>query len=311
MTAVEAQDAKMVLRQNGRSFHFASHVLGKRQAENAARLYALCRAIDDIADDATDSQQADARLHSLSQALARHDANDRIAASALHLHQDTGFELEVLLALIDGVRSDLKPVRFVDEAQLVDYAYAVAGTVGLMMCSVLGVKDARAAPFAIDLGIAMQLTNIARDIGTDARLGRRYIPSSWIGDVEPEALLAPEGKLAEDLRKATQRLLILADRYYASGQAGLGFLPLRARLAIFTAARVYHAIGGQIAKAGFRPWQKRAVVSIGKKLAIGMFAVGEFVSNPRLHRTDSEHDANLHALIQHRPFSHRLGKSNG
>ena len=311
MTAFETQDAKMVLRQNGRSFHFASHVLNKRQTENAATLYALCRAIDDIADDTTEMQQADTRLHLLSKSLERSDPSDIIAATALALQRETGLEIATLLALIDGVRSDLKPVRFVDEAQLIDYAYAVAGTVGLMMCSVFGVKDKRAAPFAIDLGIAMQLTNIARDISADARLGRRYIPSSWIGDIEPEALVAPEGKLADSLRDATQRLLILADIYYTSGQSGLGFLPWRARLAIFTAARVYRAIGGQIAKAGFRSWQMRAVVSTRKKIAIGLFAFFEFLVNPHLHRTDAVHDPNLHALIQHRFPSVQPGQSDG
>ncbi|MDP4823237.1 MAG: squalene/phytoene synthase family protein, partial [Aestuariivirgaceae bacterium] len=236
-----------MLRRNGRSFHFASRFLGKRHGERAARLYALCRAIDDLADEAPDAALADARLDLLSQAIAAGDNADPIASAALALHTDTGFPLGALQALISGVRSDLEPVAIPDEAALVDYAYSVAGTVGLMMCSVLDVDDPKAAPFAVDLGIAMQLTNIARDVGADALLGRRYLPAIWVGDISPAMLSAPGGALEDSAIIAVKRTLQLAERYYESGEAGLGFLPPRARLAILTAARVYRAIGKRIA----------------------------------------------------------------
>jgi phytoene synthase len=160
--------AKAVLKRNSRSFHFASRFLGNRHGERAARLYALCRAIDDLADEAPDAVLADARLASLLQAIAADDHTDAIASAALALRAETGLPVDALEVLIYGVRSDLQPVAIPDEARLVDYAYSVAGTVGLMMCSVLDVDDPRAAPFAVDLGIAMQLTNIARDVGADA-----------------------------------------------------------------------------------------------------------------------------------------------
>jgi phytoene synthase len=293
--------AATVLRQNGRSFHFASHVLGARHGQLASRLYALCRAIDDLADDTPDAAKADARLAQLSQALRMADPADRIAAMALRLHAETELDIGALQALIEGVRSDLKPVAIADEAELLNYAYAVAGTVGLMMCAVLDVKDPRAAPFAIDLGMAMQLTNIARDVSEDAKLGRRYLPASWVGQIDAAELISPHGATAEATRLAVQRLLALAEIYYESGEAGLCFLPARARLAILIAARVYRGIGGRLAAQQHEPWHKRAVVSGGRKCAIAFKALVAFLLNPRVHHMRQPHEARLHAAIAGKP----------
>ena len=307
VSQVHSGAAKAVLKKHGRSFHFASHLLGKRHGERAARLYALCRAIDDLADEASDPSRADDRLASLSDAIAMGDHADPIAAVALTLQEETGFHLGALQALIAGVRTDLKPVALADEAALVDYAYAVAGTVGLMMCAVLDVEDANAYPFAIDLGIAMQLTNIARDVGTDAKLGRRYLPASWVGEIAPEALVATIGALEPYACKAVARTLQLAECYYQSGEAGLGFLPPRARLAILTAARVYRGIGTRIASQGHRPWQRRAIVTGAGKIALGLQAGAAFLMQPRLHSQHHRHDRDLHIAIRHRPGADHAG----
>jgi len=162
-----------------------------------------------------------------------------------------------------------------------------------MMCAVLDVRDPRAKPFAIDLGIAMQLTNIARDIGEDARMGRRYLPASWLGDVPAEDIATPGLALQRELSGATRRLLGLADRYYASGEAGLAFLPLRARLAILAAARMYRAIGARIAASGYQTWDRRAVVGPAAKAGYTAQALLVFAFSPRLHRRNAVHDATL------------------
>ena len=301
VSQVHSGAAKVVLKKHGRSFHFASHLLGARHGERAARLYALCRTIDDLADEATDPNSADEKLASLSNAISSGDRTHPLVAAALTLRDETGLQLGALQALIAGVRTDLKPVALADEAALLDYTYAVAGTVGLMMCAVLDVDDPKAYPFAIDLGIAMQLTNIARDVGTDAGLARRYLPASWVGEIAPDALVKPNSALEACARQAVDRTLQLAERYYESGEAGLGFLPPRARLAILTAARVYRAIGTRIASEGYRPWERRAVVSGRRKIAIGLKAGAAFVLQRHLHSQHHQHDPRLHAAIQHRP----------
>ena len=297
--------SRSVLRKYGRTFYFASQLLGSRHAERAAVLYGFCRHVDNLADEACDPQAAMAALEAVRQALISGRADDPWTTAMLSLKAATGMPLAPALALLDGVQSDLSPVRLADEASLLRYAYQVAGTVGVMMCAVLDVQDPRATPFAIDLGIAMQLTNIARDLGEDARIGRRYLPASWIGDVSAAEIAAPGPTLQHELRVATQRLLSLADRYYASGEAGLAFIPLRARLAILAAARMYRAIGGQISAVDCRTWDRRAVVGSVGKAAYTAQALLVFAFSPRLHRRNAVHDATLQEALT------TLAASNG
>lgn len=293
-------DARAVLRRHGRTFFVASHLLGPVHARRAATLYAFCRHVDDLADGAPDADAGRGALAAVSRALRSGRTDDPRVAAMLALQAETRMPPAPALALVDGVAGDLDPVRVDDEAGLVRYAWSVAGTVGLMMCPVLDVHDRRAAPFAVDLGIAMQLTNIARDVGEDASMGRRYLPASWLGDVPPAAIVAPDAALQATLRAATQRLLALAERYYDSGEAGLGFLPVRARLAILAAARMYRAIGGRIAAAGYRSWDRRAALGTASKAGYAGRAALAFASSPHLHRRDAVHDADLHRALADR-----------
>jgi len=291
-------DARAVLRRHGRTFFVASHLLGRVHASRAATLYAFCRHVDDLADDASDAETARNALAAVSRALADRRADDHRTAAMLALQAETGMPVGPALALVAGVTSDLDRVRIADEAQLIRYAWSVAGTVGMMMCAVLDVRNARAAPFAIDLGIAMQLTNIARDVGEDARLGRRYLPATWVGDLAPSAIAAPDATLRTSLQAATRRLLELAERYYASGEAGLGFLPVRARVGILAAARMYRAIGERIAAADYCSWDRRAVLGPGAKALHAGLALASFACVPRLHRRDALHDTRLQHALQ-------------
>jgi phytoene synthase len=292
------EDAARVLARHGRSFHFASHLLGARHGGRAARLYAFCRRVDDLADEATDAAAAARALDALEAALRAGSGGPAWLAELRALQAETGLGNAPLLDLIEGVRGDLGEVAIDDEDALIAYAYRVAGSVGLMMCAVLDVRDPRADAFAIDLGIGMQLTNIARDVGADARMGRRYLPAAWVGSTTAAEILAPDANLQTRLRAATERLLALADRYYRSGEAGLGFLPLRARLAILTAARVYRGIGARVEAAGFRSWDQRAVVGGAGKLGYAAGALGAFLLRPSLHSRRASHDASLQRALR-------------
>lgn len=287
-----------VLARHGRSFHFASRLLGPRHGSRAARLYAFCRHLDDIADETRDAAQARSALERVRIDLEQDRSADPATQDFLALRRETGMAAAPALDLIDGLQGDLCDVAVHDEAELIGYAYRVAGTVGLMMCAVLDARDPAARPFAVDLGIAMQLTNIARDVGEDARLGRRYLPAGWVGGASPEQIADPDRQLQATLRDATARLLGLAERYYRSGEAGLGFLPARPRAAILVAARVYRAIGREIAAGDYRSWDRRAVVSGPKKLRHGSRALADYCLSARLHGRDSRHDAALHAPLR-------------
>ena len=291
------------LRRNGKSFYFASRFLGAKHAIRAARLYAFCRHIDDMVDEADDAHVAREGLAQLERELTGHAAASIQTRDFLALARETGMSLDPVFALIEGVRSDLGTVALATEDELLRYAYRVAGVVGIMMCDVLDVRAPQARPFAIDLGIGMQLTNIARDVAEDAGLGRRYLPAAWVDSATAAQILQPDPALQEVIPGAQRRLLELADRFYASAERGLGHLPARARFAILVAARVYRRIGHKIARQGFATWRGRAYVSGPEKLAVASRAALSFVVNGQLHRQDSAHDPRLHQALSGLPFA--------
>ncbi len=288
--------ANEVLKRNGKSFYFASLALDREQVERCARLYAFCRYVDDLADEADDKQDAHRRLLRVIDDLQARRSSDVVVADFLALSIECAFSIEPAVDLVQGVLQDLeREVLLEDVAALHHYCYRVAGTVGLLMCGVLGVRDPRAYPFAIDLGIGMQLTNIARDVLEDAHAGRRYIPKTIIGDVSPEELIEPDEAMQSRIADAVCWILGEADRFYRSGEAGLVFLPPRAQLAIRIAARVYHRIGVRLRKSGFAAWRSRTVVSLPEKIVVGMIATRAHWKSRRKRQS-----LPLHATLLHR-----------
>jgi phytoene synthase len=290
--------AHQVLQRYGKSFHFASLVLDRATAERCARLYAFCRYVDDIADEADDRCVARERLGAMIEMLAAGQSSDPVVADFLDLASNNGMPVEPAIDLAKGVISDLSDVRIKDLAELHVYCYRVAGTVGLMMCGVLGVHDPRAFPFAIDLGIAMQMTNIARDVSDDAAADRRYLPATMIGDVSPAELINPNVRLQAQLAKALEQLLQEAESYYQSGQAGLVFLPTRSRLGIRIAARVYRQIGIRLRRRNFAVWRGRVVVPLWEKLAVSAIAMKEHFALPGQASKRPLHRQALHRSLQ-------------
>lgn len=294
------------MRIHGRTFHLASRLLGAEHADNAARLYSFCREVDDIADDAGGDPAAvaaaRARLGRLRSDVVAGTDGDPSVTDLLHLCRDTGADPAHAALLIDGVLSDLGRVAIADQPQLLRYAYSVAGIVGLMMVDVLGAVDRRAAgPFAIDLGIAMQLTNIARDVREDALRGRRYLPAEWVGDLTPEQIVRADPATREVLRAGSARLLTLAERHYASAREGLAHLPRRPRATVLVAAQVYRQIGVRLARDGHRVWAGRTVVPASARARV---AAGALVRRPELWSQSvipAQHDSQLHAHLEGLP----------
>lgn len=270
---MDSQLAESTLKYHGRSFHLASRLLPSRSRDDAARLYAFCRYVDDLADETEDRSEAERRLLELREDLALGAARSAQSANFLSLAARIGLPISPALNLIDTVSAEVQGIRVAEQSDLVRYAYGVAGTVGLMMCAVLGARMPKAAPFAVDLGIAMQLTNIARDVGEDAAIGRVYLPGTWLGDLSTDQILSPGLPEKQQLRRATARCLRLADHYYERGLAGLRYLPARPRIAIRVAADVYRAIGTRVAAGGYRSWDRRAVVPVRTRLLIASSSV--------------------------------------
>ncbi|MFP4271379.1 MAG: phytoene/squalene synthase family protein, partial [Alphaproteobacteria bacterium] len=224
------------LARRGSSFALASTFLPAPTAERVARLYAVCRTLDDLADRDASPAAAD-RLDRILAELDGAPPRDP-AVRELHDLARTGcVSLGYARDLVRGVQGDLDCVRIAEVGDLLVYAYRVAGSVGAMMAPMLGADDERAVAPAIDLGIAMQLTNVARDVLEDARADRRYLPAAWV-DLSPAAIAAATPAARERVPAALHELLALADRHYERGASGLAYLPLRARTTVAVAAEL-------------------------------------------------------------------------
>lgn len=268
-----------LLARAGKSFHLAGKFLPVDRRAAATRLYAFCRGLDDLADDSGDAAQ----IEKVAAALENNDPSHPLAALYLSLESNHPTPAIVLArALRDDTGSTLIP----DERALLRYCHGVAGTVGLMMAHVLGAADPAAAYHAIDLGIALQLTNIARDTREDADQGRRYLPASWI-NLSPSSIRAS----SEDVHQAALRCLALAEPYYASGLAGLAYLPQESRRGILIAAKVYREIGKELRRQGPHRPSDRVVVPSWRKATL---VVQAFVQLSPRSTPQLRHDANLH-----------------
>ena len=296
-TTPALQSADLVLSCKGKSFHWARRWMAPTHAARATRLYGFCRHIDDLADEGSEDQDPRAALTLITQEIASGASQNPIVADAIALMRECHIPPALILTFIDGIVSDLGTVRVADEDALLRYCYQAAGTVGSMMCRVLGCDDPAALRHAVDLGIAMQLTNICRDVAADAAAGRRYLPASMIGDLTPQQLVDPVLTLQPQLRACIDTLLDTADRYYRSGEAGLAHLPVGARCSILVAARVYRAIGTQLRQHGNAYWLGRTVVPQRTKSLVTVQALLSTPLHPRFWVPARHHDAALHSAL--------------
>lgn len=264
MSNLTLQSDENALRKHSKSFYLASLFLGKQTAKYVRCLYSFCRTVDDLADKEPDKDMAFLTLQQWKDELQKGIAVAPAMHDILSLAKERQLNIIDISLLIDGVMSDLQTVRILDEAQLTRYCYLVAGTVGLLMCQLLGSTEPCAKKFAIDLGIAMQLTNILRDVAEDTAAGRQYIPQSWM----PENLdfLASSSATHHLMKPALKQLFALAERYYQSGYAGLRYLPLRNRFCVLLAAKLYQEIGRKAKLKDFNVWDKRIIVTKARKI---------------------------------------------
>lgn len=258
------------IRRGSKSFHIASLLLPRATRQAAHALYAFCRHSDDLIDD--QARRPDA-LHRLRRRL------DRIYAGIPCDHAcDRAFERIVRshaipktipLSLLDGFAMDMVDRRYRTLAEVKQYAARVASTVGLMMSLVMRSGDAWTLARAADLGLAMQLTNIARDVGEDARNGRLYLPLDWLREagIDGDAFLR-DPRFTPALAGVVKRLLEEADRHYLLGHAGIARLPAACRHAIRTAALTYQDIGRCIALNGYDSVSVRARTTLPRKLVL-------------------------------------------
>ena len=294
-----------IFRTHASSFYFASFWLGTKDFQSVSALYALCRKVDDIADEGASSRESFKQLTHVIESVR---AKDTTNAYFEHLTSIAPpVDAEIFTHLLLGVRSDTQPVAVSDEKELLQYCYRVAGTVGLMMCNVLKVKDPRALAHAIDLGIAMQLTNIARDVSDDAKIGRRYLPATWVKSCKPAEILSPSKEQIILIQNAVERLLLLAEKYYASGFIGLPFLNFRVRFVVLVAGRIYRRIGAKLRKSRFNVWGGRIYTTKMEKLI--ELIVSSFMCSaaPSIRCYKTGHNSSLHEALRGYPGANTEG----
>ena len=292
--------ANELLSTYGKSFHWARYFLGKKAGLQATQLYAFCRYLDDIADQpgnlgATKLKSIQNIFNNYSYQIGSYPQVDNF----LSLKQQLDLPVFAVKDLLKGLISDQGTVLLLNENQLIQYSYKVAGTVGLMMAPILGISSKKAIPFAVDLGIAMQLTNISRDVLEDAELGRRYIPGEWCDELSAPKIveLAKNGTTEDRLKvsAAIKRTLLLAETYYVSGFKGLAYLPPRNHLAILIAGIIYRLIGRRLLKNGTEWWVGRQVVNSTGKLLHSLYP--PLLMLNRFKRLPV-HESNLHKCLK-------------
>lgn len=255
-----------IARNHGKSFYLASRALSaeRRRAIHAA--YAFCRIADDIVDRAP-ANRTDLASMALDDLERELDEPKQPVMRAFYLaRQEYGLPEHAIRELLAGIRRDLSPRTYHDWTALREYCYAVAGTVGLMVAPILGCRDASALTHAAELGIAMQLTNVLRDVREDAEQGRLYLPLDELADFEccPESVLSgrPSGLFPEFMAFQIDR----ARGLYSEAERGIPALDFPGRLASLAASRFYAGILREIENQNYDVFAKRAHVSTRRKL---------------------------------------------
>jgi phytoene synthase len=264
--------------ENGsKSFAAAARLFDPHTRSAAYMLYAWCRYCDDVIDDQelgfarpqAAREAALARLEELrekTRAALAGRAEEPVFIALHRVASERGLSETHLLEHLDGFAMDVAGRRYDTLDDTLSYCYHVAGVVGVMMAHIMGVRDAPTLDRACDLGIAFQLTNIARDVMEDAAAGRIYLPGEWLAEAG-----IPEGRVDDpEYRQAVYdvaaRLLIEADRFYVSARHGIASLPFRSAWAIALARYVYREIGSMVRRRGRAAWDGRARVSRRRKL---------------------------------------------
>ncbi len=260
-----------------KSFAAAARLFDPDTRAYAYMLYAWCRHCDDVIDEqelgfSRPEAARDAALARLAalryktrRALAG-EADEPVFIAIQRVVAERGLAEVNLFEHLDGFAMDVAGREYRHLNDTLSYCYHVAGVVGVMMANIMGVHDSATLDRACDLGIAFQLTNIARDVMEDAAAGRVYLPADWLREAG-----VPDGRVDDpEYRGAVydvaERLLGVADRFYVSARHGIAYLPFRSAWAIALARYVYREIGSMVRRRGSEAWNERAKVSRRRKL---------------------------------------------
>jgi phytoene synthase len=261
---------RALLRTGSRTFYAASLVLPAQVRQAATALYAFCRLADDAVDQQGNRRAALLRLRERLDCIYAGRTMD-VAADRAFAEVVTRFAIPKTLpeAMLEGFEWDLQARQYETLTELQAYAARVAGTVGSMMALLMGVRSAAVIARACDLGVAMQLTNIARDVGEDARMGRLYLPREWLREegIDPDRWLA-QPVFGPAIARVIKRLLAAAEMLYQRSALGIAWLPASCRPGMHAARLIYAEIGHELSRRGLNSIAERVHVSWQRKLQL-------------------------------------------
>lgn len=268
-TLQQAHDhCRRLTSRHSKSFYLASSLLPMPKRQASRSLYAFCRVSDDIVDEAT--QDVAAKLETWRNYILANKpaANDWVALAWRDTHTRYAIPPRYAEQLIDGVARDLHQTRYATFSELTTYAYGVASTVGLMSMHIIGFAGPEAVPYAIKLGVALQMTNILRDVQEDWESGRVYLPQTELHEFGLSEVDLANGVVDDRWRAFMQFQIKRNRRLYAEAWPGIGLLNREGRFAIAAAAKLYEAILTDIEAHDYDVFQRRAFVSNWRKLSM-------------------------------------------
>ncbi len=291
----------LLMRKHGKTFYWASFFLDKSKMQAIYSIYSFCRKVDDMVDEAKNPDIAKKRLLIFMEAWKRGKSHPVINLLS-DIPKENWPNQKLVKNFLNGQISDIKFSSFKSEKSLIIYCYQVAGTVGLMVCDIFGVKDKKMRYFAIDLGIAMQLVNISRDIYEDSLRNRVYLPESLIGKYSAKEIANPNKEAARKIDEARKKIIKLANIYFDSASRAIDHLPKGASLAVKLASALYQQIGYQLMKAQYVHNEKRCYVSNFSKLLITLGIITKYLTS--FKEEMKVHNENLHKFIHNLPDAH-------
>lgn len=270
------EECRRIIRKGSKSFYFASLMLPSQVRLAATALYAFCRVTDDVADEKGATPRSVERLvERLDLAYSGRPIDHAADRAFSEVVQHFDIPKAVPRALIEGFEWDVAGKEYETLDDVIAYSARVAGTVGIMMSIVMGRRQPATLARACDLGVAMQLINIARDVGEDARIGRIYLPSTWLTKAQVDIhSLNETPRFTPELGSVVRRLLQTADKIYERGMSGIADLPSSCRMGIRAAGMVYAEIGQKVKENEYNSIDSRAFTSRGRKLGLMLKSAG-------------------------------------
>lgn len=259
----------LLTKNNSRTFHLASGLLAPDKRDAARALYAFCRVTDNIADSGDSSALRKKTLEAWQHRVVHTAPNEKdpVCLAWADTRQRFNIPHGYAQQLIDGCATDLNKVRYETFDELAEYAYGVASTVGLMVMHIIGFEDSRALPYAVKLGVALQLTNILRDVAEDWRNGRLYLPLNELDKFGLNEADIANGQVDERWRAFMAFQIARNRRLYAEARPGIALLKPGGRFAIAAASDLYRAILHDIERHDYDVFSRRSHVNTLGKVA--------------------------------------------